>query len=269
MYLIKKIYFRVFILLNIVILLGMGFYIYLNLTNMTPDSSIELKFVGEQSLFIAYIFVILFIGSYYYIVVRQEKDIYVELDKIKEYSEKGNINKNSVKKLGKLGEKIMLINAKLSELNEKRVKKITSLSKEINFLYNLIDIPIFSVNMKGEIDKVSKKLTYILDVDKQNIIDQPINIIIDEINFDSLAQELKQSKMVPIKSPLHPDLEKSSDLKYFAFYPIFNIKNELSSSVCILIDKEEYVQLQENKPEEEKKPGLSPLLDRLNGLHNI
>lgn len=269
MYLIKRIYFQIFILMTIIILFGMGLYIYLNLTNMTPDSSIELKFLGEQVLFVAFIFVILFIGSYYYLIVRKEKDIYGELDKIKEYSEKGNINKNSVKKLGKLGEKIMLINAKLSELNEKRVKKITSLSKEINFLYNLVDIPIFSVNMKGEIDKVSKKLTTLLNVDKQNIIDKPINIIIDEINFESLAQELKQSKMVPIKSPLHPDLEKSSDLKYFAFYPIFNIKNELSSSVCILIEEEEYEQLRENKPDEEKKAGLSPLLDRLNGLHNI
>lgn len=270
MYLIKRIYLFVFLLLTFLFIIGLGIIIYFTATSVNTGNAIDMKFLGERVLFIAILFSIVLVFAFHYLVRKKEQNIYEELDKIREYSQKGNINKNSIKKLGTLGDKIMLINEKLSDLNSKRVEKITALSKEINFLYNLIDVPVFSVNMKGEIDKVSKAFLKIIDYDKQDIIDKLVNDFIQDINFNSLTQELEQSKMVPLKSPIITDSEKEQKEKYFVFYPIFNIKNILSNSICIMVDKKEYEKLQtaNHIHDNSEDKSLSPLLNKLLDLYN-
>jgi transcriptional regulator with PAS, ATPase and Fis domain len=268
MILIKKIYIRIFTFLAFVCIIGLGSYIYFHLNDISTINPIFLKFISERIFFFSIIFSILLILAFYYLIYKQENNIYEELDKIKEYSQKGNINKISVQKLGKLGEKIMLLNDKLSDLNDKRVEKITSLSKEINFLYNLIDVPVFSVNMKGEIDKVSKNFINELKYDKKDIIDKSVTDIVTDVNFNALTQELKQSKMVPLKSSLSLDPKEDGEKKYFVFYPIFNVKNKLTNSICIMVDKAEYDKLQTGTVKDvSEENGTSPLLKRLFDLH--
>ena len=271
MFLIKRIYILLFLLLMFAFIIGLGVVTYISLTGVDSANLVDLKLLGERILFISLIVGILIITSYYYLINKQEDNVYEELDKVKEYSQQGNINKNVISKLGKLGEKIMLINDKLSDLNNKRVEKITSLSKELNFLYNLIDVPVFSVNMKGEIDKTSKSFLKAVDLDKKELIDKPLNDLLKDVNFNSLVQSLRQSKMIPHKSSFLTDPEGEDKMRYFVFYPIFNVKNNLANSVCIMVGKQEYERLKSNtiQDKSEEENGISPLLSRLSELHNI
>jgi len=265
MYLIKKIYNKLFFLLTFGLILGMGIYSYVKLTGLKIDNAEQLRTLGESLLFIALVFAIFLITIFYQLVKKNQNDVFDVLEKAKEHANQGNIDINSVRSLGKLGEKIFQINQELSELNDRRVERITALSKENSFLYNILEVPALRVNLAGTVEKVSKGLTKKLQIEKEEIADKSLKDILEDFSFPPISRELESSKLVPIKSKLDPEFKDVSDSYYLVFYPIFNIKEQLSSSVAIMVTEQEYENLSKhsdlkNIPESEI---ISPIIQNL------
>ena len=265
MYLIKKIYNKLFFLLTFGLILGMGIYSYVKLTGLKIDNAEQLRTLGESLLFIAIVFAIFLITIFYQLIRKNQHDVFDVLEKAKEHANQGNIDINSVRSLGKLGEKIFQINQELSELNDRRVERITTLSKENSFLYNILEVPALRVNLAGTVEKVSKGLTKKLQIEKEEIADKSLKDILEDFSFPPISRELESSKLVPIKSKLDPEFKDVSDSYYLVFYPIFNIKEQLSSSVAIMVTEEEYENLSKhsdlkNIPESEI---ISPIIQNL------
>jgi len=271
MFLVKKQWLLAILILTILMVLTLGIYYYLALSKVDSAAESTVKLLSENFIYISIIFIAVLIGLSIALFAKSN-DVLKELDKIAELSRKElAVPRESFKRLGALGEKIMVINAGISKLNEIKSKKISSMGKINNFIFNIIDLPVFITDVNGQITKVSKGLLEYLDIERKYILDNNVDNILDDFNFSALAQELRRSQHVPIKREIQVKPDITAHEEYFVFYPIFNYQNELANSICLLVEEALYEKLASKTPTESlqsKEAHVSPLLKRLLDLFN-
>jgi transcriptional regulator with PAS, ATPase and Fis domain len=202
MFLISKyrIYF-LFIFVVIVFILA-GIYSYLAFTRINIENALSLKYFAENFLYYTIILLIITI-TIFATTVLKSKSIYKELDKVVELSRQGKYcSGDQLKKLGKLGGKIIDINSQLNSLNEMKSLKISSLSNTVNFMLDKSNLSVFMLDAQGLITKVSRKLLEDLQVKENDILNKFAENILDNFNYSNVINELKKSKYVILKSPL-------------------------------------------------------------------
>lgn len=252
MFLISK--YRIFFLFIFVIIVFIAFGInsYLAFSRIDIKDALSLKYFAENFLYYTIILLIITI-TIFAITVLKSKNIYKELDKVVELSLQGKyFSGDQLKKLGKLGGKIIDINSQLNSLNEMKSLKISSLSNTVNFMLDKSNLSVLVLDAQGLISKVSSQLLADLQIEEKDILNKFAENILDNFNYSSVMIELHKSKYITLQSPLMIDsFEKPIDVNIVAF-PIINYKNELSNCICTLITKEELskyeVVIQEVKP---------------------
>lgn len=247
MFLISKyrIYF-LFIFVVIVFILA-GIYSYLAFTRINIENALSLKYFAENFLYYTIILLIITI-TIFATTVLKSKSIYKELDKVVELSRQGKYcSGDQLKKLGKLGGKIIDINSQLNSLNEMKSLKISSLSNTVNFMLDKSNLSVFMLDAQGLITKMSRKLLEDLQVKENDILNKFAENILDNFNYSNVINELKKSKYVILKSPL---IIEATDVKNdvnVVIFSIFNYRNDISNCACVLVSEETFQQLAQRK----------------------
>ncbi len=238
MFLLKNKYFYGLLIITIGLLLGFSIWGYFALMSHGGYQSLEIKYIAECFIFTA-LLLIAGVSSLFIYIYNKSLKVYKELDKIYELFDKGNFyTENSFKKLGILGTKILRINGYLTNMNELKTKKISSDSKIINFLLNHMHEELLVLKNNGNISKVSKNFLEINNRQKENILDVPLDKLIEKFEFLNIIDELAKGQHVALKKRLVPlkDKEKGP-VKYMVFFPIFNISNELNNAICLFVSE--------------------------------
>ncbi|MBU4446381.1 MAG: hypothetical protein L6422_04065 [Candidatus Marinimicrobia bacterium] len=257
MFLISK--FRIYLLymFAVVTFLLIGIHGYLTFSEIEAGNTLSLKYFAEN--FIYYIIVLLIILSIIFIsTLVKSKNIFKELEKVIELSRQGKYSSGmQLKKLGRLGVKVIEINAHLNSLNEMKSLKISSMSNIVNFLLDKVETPMLLLDAQGMIIKVSRHLVEQMEIGEKDVINEYAENIFDKFNYSNVMLELRKSKYITLQSALMIDsFEKPIELNIVAF-PIMNYKNKLSNCICILITKEELSKYEVVKQE------VIPLADQL------
>ncbi|MDO9547428.1 MAG: hypothetical protein Q7J65_00485, partial [Candidatus Marinimicrobia bacterium] len=126
MFLISK--FRVYLLymFAVVAFLSIGIHGYLTFSEIEVGAALTLKYFAEN--FIYYVIVLLIVLTIIFVsTLVKSKNIFKELEKVIELSRQGKYSSGmQLKKLGRLGGKIIEINTNLNSLNEMKSLKISS-----------------------------------------------------------------------------------------------------------------------------------------------
>lgn len=276
MYLVsKKRYYFIFATV-IILMTAAGIYGYLVFSGIEPEDQITLKFFAENFIFYTLLVMIFLIFLFVLTVVRSE-NIFRELDKVIELSRQGKyLSGNQLRKLGRLGDKIIEINAQLSSLNEMKSVKISSLSNTVNLLLEESVRPLILLDVQGKVSKVSKAVLEIFKIESKEITDLHVETIFPDFNFSKIQAELKQSKFVNLETKFKLDsFEKAVDV-YLIVYPVLNYQNEVAGLVCRLESRENYHDLIDSKSTSEGQSGEKgkiareiqdlPLFKRFSGM---
>ncbi|MCK4640255.1 MAG: hypothetical protein KAU06_02855 [Candidatus Marinimicrobia bacterium] len=247
MFLISKYRFYNIFIIVIIVFIAFGINSYLVFLRIDLEDALSLKYFAENFLYYTIILLIITI-TIFAATVLKSKNIYKELDKVVELSRQGKYcSGDQLKKLGKLGGKIIDINSQLNSLNEMKSLKISSLSNTVNFMLDKSNLSVFMLGAQGLITKVSRKLLEELQVEENDILNKFAENILDNFNFSNVINELKKSKYVILKSPL---IIETSDIKNnvnVVIFPIFNYRNDISNCACVLVSEETSQQLAQRK----------------------
>jgi len=247
MFLISKFRVYMFYVFAVVAFLLIGFHGYLTFSHVEAGDALTLKYFAEN--FIYYGIVLLIILTVIFIsTLVKSKNIYRELEKVIELSRQGKyFSGDQLKKLGKLGDKIIDINSQLNSLNEMKSLKISSLSNTVNFMLDKSNLSVLVLDAQGLISKVSRKLLEDLQIEEKDILNKFAEDILDNFNYSNVINELKKSKYVILKSPL---IIETSNLRIdvnMVIFSIFNYRNDISNCACVLLSEETFQQLAERK----------------------
>lgn len=239
MFLITKMRISLLYIFAILAIAFIGVYGYLFFSNFKTGDALTLKYFTENFIYFVIILLVVLTGIFIASLMKS-RNIYRELDKIIELSRQGKYSSGmQLKKLGRLGEKIIEINRKLNDLNEMKSLKISSLSCMLNFILDKVDMPIFILDAQGMVTKVSQYLLEQMDVPEKDLINKYAENLFDKFTFSPVLQELRKSKFVMVQTPLILDsFDEPIDVNIIIF-PVMNYKNEISNCVCIFVTKEE------------------------------
>ena len=240
MFLISK--FRVYLLyiFAVVAFLVIGIHGYLTFSEIEVGNVLSLKYFAEN--FIYYVIVLLIVLTIIFVsMLVKSKNIFKELEKVIELVRQGKYSSGTqLKKLGRLGGKIIEINTHLNSLNEMKSLKISSMSNIVNFLLDKAGTPMLLLDAQGMIIKISQYLVEQMGIGEKDLINEYAENIFDKFNYSTVMIELRKSKYITIQSPLMvQSFEKPINVNIVIF-PIMNYKNEISNSICTIITKEEF-----------------------------
>jgi len=201
-----------------------------------PEAS---KLQSEIFVYLAIVFSIVLLLAYGVVLLRS-RNLYRELDRLIELTRFGNISMDdTLKKIGKLGDKIRLVYSQLNELNRKRSLKISVLSRINEFLLGNIDLSCLVLDATGRITEASRRFLETRGVQKADVVGQSSGAVLEDISFGDIVQELeKERRMVEL------DTREPA-----GFLPIFNRLGELSQVICVLGKEKLYVRPVSDKPE--------------------
>jgi PAS domain-containing protein len=212
------------------------------------------KLQAETFVYLAIVSSIVFVLVYGAVLLRS-RNLYRELDRLIELTRFGSISiDDTLKKTGKLGEKIRLIYHQLNELNEKRSLKISALSRINDFLLNNIDLSCLLLDANGKITEASRRYLENRDVPRAEVVGKSLETVMEEVSFAEISQKLERERgMVELdtKEPV-------------GFLPIFNRIGELSQAICVLGKQKLYVGAVSDKVERVSRVGrMSGFLKRI------
>lgn len=204
---------------------------YLMLGRSASLSPEELKIRSETVLFLSIVFSVVILLVFGLILLRS-RNISRELDKITEMTRYGNFSfEESLRRIGPLGDKIRQLNQRLTELNEMKTLRISSLAAINAFLLNNIRLALLITDITGKISSLSPRCPEKLKIESGEAVGKHITEVLPELDFQAAITRLER---------LHTELVLSDLKDSPTLYPVFNRKNELSNIVCIL-GKEEIV----------------------------
>jgi len=150
----------------------------------------------------------------------------------------------SLGRIGPLGEKILQLNQRLTELNAMKSLRISSLVSINSFLLNNSRLALLVTDITGKITNASARCLEKLKKETGEVVGRHITEILPELDYQSsLAKIEKQPGELELG-----ELKESPTL-----YPIHNSNNELSNIICVL-GKEEIVTKMAKYAEERSKP---------------
>ena len=251
---IRRILFILLLLLSCAGVLFFGIRDYLLIAGSVSMTQGELKIRGETVLYLSIVFSIAVLLSFTLVLMRS-RNIYRELDKISEMTRYGNFSiAGSLGRIGPLGEKILQLNQRLTELNAMKSLRISSLASINAFLLNNSRLALIVTDITGKISNVSARCLERLKRETGEVVGRHISEVLPELDFQSsIARIEKQPGELELA-----DLKESPTL-----YPIFNSRNELSNIICVL-GKEEIVTKISRHAEERPRPaaGVTKLVRR-------
>jgi PAS domain-containing protein len=146
--------------------------------------------------------------------------------------------------MGPLGDKILQLNQRLTELNEMKSLRISSLASINAFLLNNSRLALLVTDITGKITSASARCLEKLKKETGEVVGRHISEVLTELDFQSSIARIE-------KQP--GELELSELKESPTLYPVFNSKNELSNIICVL-GKEEIVTKVTKHAEERSKP---------------
>ena len=117
-----------------------------------------------------------------------------ELDKMVTLNRHGDFSPEiSMKKLGRIGEKITLLYFTLNALNEKRSLKISALSDLVQILANNVNAPILITDVTGAVIYANKRIAERLELHRSELINKNVNDLITGTSFQDVIAQLDRS----------------------------------------------------------------------------
>jgi PAS domain-containing protein len=241
---IRRVLFVFLLLLSCAGVLFFGIRDYLLIDRSAPLSQGELKIRGETVLYLSIVFSAANLLAFSLVLLRS-RNISRELDKISDMTRYGNFSiQGSLGRIGPLGDKILQLNQRLTELNEMKSLRISSLVSINSFLMNNSRLAMLVTDITGKITSASSRCLERLKKEPEEVVGRHITEVIPELDFQSSIATMEKQ---PGKLELL-DLKESLTL-----YPVFNSRNELSNIICVL-GREEIVTKISKHVEERTKP---------------
>jgi len=204
---------------------------YLVIAGSASLSQEELKIRSETVLFLSIVASVV-IALLFALILLRSRNISRELDKITGMTRYGNFSlEESLRRIGPLGDKIRQLNERLTELNEMKALRISSLAAINSFLLNNIHLALLVTDITGKILKLTPRCLEKLKIDSGEAAGKHIAEVLPELDFQAAVARLEKQ---------HTELVPGNLKDAPTLYPIFNSKNDLSNVICIL-GKEEIV----------------------------
>ena len=241
---IRVLWFIFLLLLCCAAVLFFGVREYLFIGGSAALSSQELKISSENVLFLSIVFSVLILLVFGFVLLRSH-NISRELDKISEMTRYGNFSiEGSLGRIGPLGEKILQLNQRLTELNAMKSLRISSLASINAFLLNNSRLALLVTDITGKITNASARCLEKLKKETGEVVGRHVTELLPELDYQSAIGKIEKQ---------HGELELSDLKESPTLYPVFNSKNELSNIICIL-GKEEIVTKISKHAEERLRP---------------
>jgi signal transduction histidine kinase len=241
---IRRILFIFLLLLSCAGVLFFGVRDYLLIARSVSLSLEELKIRGETVLYLSIVFAVAILLAFSLVLLRS-RNIFRELDKISDMTRYGNFSiEGSLGRIGPLGEKILQLNQRLTELNAMKSLRISSLASINAFLLNNSRLALLVTDITGKITNASARCLEKLKKETGEVVGRYVTEVLPELDYQSAIGKIEKQ---------HGELELSDLKESPTLYPVFNSKNELSNIICIL-GKEEIVTKISKHAEERLKP---------------
>ena len=241
---IRRVLFIFLLLLSCGAVLFFGIRDYLVLAGSAPLAQGELKIRSETVLYLAIVFTVVILLAFSLVLLRSH-NISRELDKISEMTRYGNFSiEGSLGRIGPLGEKIRQLNQRLTELNEMKSLRISSLASINSFLLNNSRLALLITDITGKISSISARYLEKLKIESGEVVGKHITEVLPELDFQASVAALEKG---------HAELELDDLKDTPTLYPVFNSRNELSNIICVL-GHEEIVTKVSKYGEERVKP---------------
>jgi signal transduction histidine kinase len=241
---IRRILFIFLLLLSCAGVLFFGVRDYLLIARSVSLSLEELKIRGETVLYLSIVFAVAILLAFSIVLLRS-RNIFRELDKISDMTRYGNFSiEGSLGRIGPLGEKILQLNQRLTELNAMKSLRISSLASINAFLLNNSRLALLVTDITGKITNASARCLEKLKKETGEVVGRYVTEVLPELDYQSAIGKIEKQ---------HGELELSDLKESPTLYPVFNSKNELSNIICIL-GKEEIVTKISKHTEERLRP---------------
>jgi signal transduction histidine kinase len=241
---IRRILFIFLLLLSCAGVLFFGVRDYLLIARSVSLSQVELKIRGETVLYLSIVFAVAILLAFSIVLLRS-RNIFRELDKISDMTRYGNFSiEGSLGRIGPLGEKILQLNQRLTELNAMKSLRISSLASINAFLLNNSRLALLVTDITGKITNASARCLEKLKKETGEVVGRHVTELLPELDYQSAIGKIEKQ---------HGELELSDLKESPTLYPVFNSKNELSNIICIL-GKEEIVTKISKHTEERLRP---------------
>jgi signal transduction histidine kinase len=240
----RRILFVLLILLACAGVLFFGIRDYLVISSSASLSAQELKIRAETVLYLSIVFAVA-LALFYIVVMVRSRNIYRELDKISDMTRYGNFSiEGSLYRLGPLGEKILQLNQRLTELNAMKSLRISSLNSINAFLLNNSRLALLVTDITGKITNASAPCLERLKKERSEVVGHHLTAVLPELDFQSSVAKIEKQR---------GELELSDLKDSPTLYPVLNRDNELSNIICVL-GREEIVTKISRKVEERPRP---------------
>jgi hypothetical protein len=233
MILVKRVvFYGVFFIIGALIIM-LGVVNYLRLADIEAYNILLIKFYAENLLYLSIVSVIILLVSVL-IIHRGGTRVLKEIDKVTELSGYGRYySEEHMKKLGRLGEKINRLFLELNRLNDMKSFKISSVSNLNVFFLDNTHLHLFITDIEGTIQSCSRILLDKLKIAVQDMRGKNFSDVIKDLDFNELVLELQRSHTAVTREKVLLTAAEKSFQSQFVFYPILNVKNELSNIVCV------------------------------------
>ena len=246
-----------FFLLFTIFLLALGIYGYTTIAGSGENSASEIKAKSERMLFISVIAVSTVLTVFIALVggtIRVTR----ELDKIIEANKYGDFSPElSMKKLGRIGERINRLYYTLNALNEKKTLKISALSELAEYLVQNVGVPLLVSDVLGTIVYVSRTYADRFESNRSEILHMNITKLYPSFQYHDAVLELDKG---------HSSVEWDAGGVPISLVPVQNRQNALSY-VILIFDRSGFVADASRNVEIKAKNGvhlLSRFLSRRN-----
>ena len=233
MLLVKKIVLYITFFVMAVMMLALGTVNYYRIVGTGAIENELVKYYTENLLYLSIVGVVILLVAFF-VTLRGGVRVFKEIDKVTELSRYGRYySGESLKKLGKLGDKINRLFGELNRLNEMKSLKVNSLSQLLEFFLEHANLHCFIADVQGSIGSASKRFIEKLKIDQHAMKGSTISDVLKDFDFKEVTAELTRSRIPVSKKGLILVIGDTRIQGQFTFYPIFNVKNELSNIVCV------------------------------------
>jgi signal transduction histidine kinase len=204
---------------------------------MAQLSALQLKFRAENVVFISIISIVAVLVIFF-VMHRRSVHIIKELDKVTELIRHGRYSAGDyLKRLGRIGDKIDDLMFELNHLNDMKSLKISSLTAIIQFLVENIHLRLIICDIQGNVLHCSARLLVDMGVERSFFINKKVGSLVEKIEYEEILRKLGQSRSPVLRENLKIITADKSLTSSVEFYPVFNVKNELSNVMFIAENK--------------------------------
>jgi len=206
---------------------GVGIPILLGVRTLLLDGGLgeqELKLWAENGFFLSLLAGLLLL-TIFLAVLKRSRDVLRELDKVRDLARYASFSSSvSLRRLGRLGEKIRLLYLQLTELNDKKSLKISTQAGLIDFLLETGELPLLIIDPAGRISRVSRQYLENFKLGLSDLAGKSLSEVLPDRSWQELADRLETG---------HQTVKEGSGRETLVFYPVFNRDAELSAVVCV------------------------------------